>query len=118
MHNIPEPLTRYRFNLSGESISKMWDQQRYARIARESFHRPETALDTLLQEVPPAGAGDERMVFLKNSYTYLVEELVRLGRSREATQLVARSIGDVSWSFAGSLAHRQLTRWYDSKFSR
>lgn len=112
MHNIAEPLIRYRINLSGESVREMWEQRRYARIAMESYRRPDAALEDLWHEVPAGGVGDERIVFLKQNYAFFVGELLRLGRAREASRLLVRCGRDVSWSYAASLASRELRELY------
>jgi glycosyltransferase involved in cell wall biosynthesis len=108
MHNIPEPLTRYRINVKGVSVRRMWHQRMFHHVAWASLQRPEEPLDHLWHEIVANQSSEDRIRFLRSSYSYLVDELIQLARVKEVRELLVRAGVDAGWPFASSLLLEQL----------
>jgi glycosyltransferase involved in cell wall biosynthesis len=94
--NIPEPLLRYRFSVSGMTLGRKWEQLRYVNLAQELHREPGISLgeaerraDVRLQHV-------DRRWFMRQVASGTVDELVRLRLWRDGRRLAtafAREIG-------------------------
>jgi glycosyltransferase involved in cell wall biosynthesis len=95
--NIPVPLLRYRFSVSGMTLGKKWEQSLFTKMAVVSYMHPKWDFDEVRRQ---AGAELE-----KGGKNYFLEQ-VALGTIRELTRLGLK--GDamrVLWAFS-----RQLDR--------
>jgi glycosyltransferase involved in cell wall biosynthesis len=94
--NIPEPLLRYRFSVSGMTLGRKWEQLRYVHLAQEIHREPGISLaeaerraDGRLQEV-------DRRWFMNQVASGTIDELMRLRLWRDGRRLAtafAREIG-------------------------
>jgi glycosyltransferase involved in cell wall biosynthesis len=94
--NIPQPLLRYRFSVSGMTLGRKWEQLRYVHLAQEMHREPGISLaeaerraDERLQQV-------DRRWFMKQVASGTVDELARLRMWRDGRRLArafAREIG-------------------------
>jgi glycosyltransferase involved in cell wall biosynthesis len=94
--NIPEPLLRYRFSVSGMTLGRKWEQLRYVHLAQEIHREPGISLaeaerraDGRLQQV-------DRRWFMNQVASGTIDELMRLRLWRDGRRLAtafAREIG-------------------------
>jgi glycosyltransferase involved in cell wall biosynthesis len=102
--NIPEPLLRYRFSISGMTLGRKWEQLRYVYLAQEMHRQPgielaeaELRADERLQQL-------DRRSFMRQVATGTVEELARLRLWKDGRRLVR--------AFAREIGARETARLY------
>jgi glycosyltransferase involved in cell wall biosynthesis len=86
--NIPEPLLRYRFSVSGQSLGDRWHQARYAQMATIANRHPEWGLDRVRLE---AGTELERIGkgwFLEDVARGTMRELIGLRLYGDALRIL------------------------------
>jgi len=93
--NIPVPLNRYRYSMSGMTLSRKWEQLYYfflAQAAQEDSSQPfavcEKAARKRLEET-------DRSVFMTIVAGATAEELVRLGYFRDSLKLLRLFAGEI-----------------------
>jgi glycosyltransferase involved in cell wall biosynthesis len=76
--NIPEPLLRYRFSVSGMTLGRKWQQALYTHMAVISSRYPERSLDQVRQEAEGELESLGKEWFLEQVARGTIEELIRL----------------------------------------
>lgn len=97
MYNIPEPLVRYRINVSGFSIKNAWNCRIYSLVAKVSHEQPTRSLEDILRVVRESFTDDQRATALRSDFRYYVGELLRLGRFNEAIALISQSLDSIGF---------------------
>jgi glycosyltransferase involved in cell wall biosynthesis len=98
--NIPVPLLRYRFSITGMTLGKKWEQVLFTQIALLSHLHPEWNDERLRQE---AAAQREQMGkewFLEQVARGTVRELIQLNLCADAVKLL--------WKFSGQLGPARM----------
>jgi glycosyltransferase involved in cell wall biosynthesis len=102
--NIPAPLIRYRFSMSGMTLSRKWEQMYYvilAQVAHENMDQPFAVFENDAREKL---AKVDRSKFMNHVAMGTAEELVRLGYLTECFKLLSffsREIGHLKAFFIG-----------------
>ena len=102
--NIPAPLLRYRFSVTGMTLGRKWQQALHAKMALISSGHPEWSLDRVRQE---AAAELERLgkgPFLEQVARGTIEELIRLRLWGDALRVLRTFSGQLDRGRAIPLA--------------
>jgi hypothetical protein len=106
--NIPEPLLRYRFSVSGMTLGRKWEQLRYVHLAQEmhrepgiSFAEAERRADERLRQV-------DRRWFMKQVASGTVDELARLRLWRDGRRLARAFVREIGARESSRLFWRLL----------
>lgn len=100
--NIPVPLLRYRFSISGMTLGKKWEQALFTRMAVVSYLYPDWSWEQVREE---AAAQLEKMGkgwFLEQVVRGTVRELLRLDLRADAIRVL--------WTFSRQLEGRRMSR--------
>jgi glycosyltransferase involved in cell wall biosynthesis len=108
--NIPQPLLRYRFSVSGMTLGRKWEQLRYVHLAQEmhrqpgiSFSEAERRADERLQRV-------DRRWFMRQVASGTVDELARLRLWRDGRRLARAFVREIGARESARLYWRLLSR--------
>lgn len=82
--NIPVPLLRYRFSVSGMTLGKKWEQALYTQMAIVSHRCPEWSVERVREQAALEREALGKDAFLLGVARGTVEELLRLGQERDA----------------------------------
>jgi len=77
--NIPEPLLRYRFSVTGMTLGRKWQQALYTKMAVISSRHPERSLDQVRQEAAAELESRGKGWFLEQVARGTIQELICLG---------------------------------------
>ena len=95
--NLPEPLLRYRFSVTGMTLGRKWQQALYTRMAMIANRHPERSLDQVRQEAAAELENLGKGWFLEQVARGTIRELIRLRLFGDALRIL--------WTFS-----RQLDR--------
>jgi len=95
--NLPEPLLRYRFSITGMTLGRKWEQALYTRMALLSNRLPGQSLDEVRRQAAIELEREGKGWFLEQVARGTIEELIRLRLVGEAARVL--------WTFS-----RQLER--------
>jgi hypothetical protein len=76
--NIPEPLLRYRFSVTGMTLGRKWQQALYTKMAVISSRHPERSLDQVRQEAAAELESRGKGWFLEQVARGTIQELICL----------------------------------------
>jgi len=76
--NIPEPLLRYRFSVSGLTLGRKWQQLLYTKMAVISSRDPERNLDQVREEAAAELESLGKVRFLEQVAQGTIQELIHL----------------------------------------
>jgi glycosyltransferase involved in cell wall biosynthesis len=102
--NIPEPLLRYRFSVSGMTLGRKWEQLRYVHLAQEMHREPGISLTEAERRADEHLLGVDRRWFMKQVAGGTVDELARLRLWGDGRRLAT--------AFAGEIGVRESARLY------
>lgn len=88
--NIPVPLLRYRFVVSGITLARKWEQYYYVFLAKLSDERPNEPLEKLEPEARARHESNDRQYFLSCVAKGTAEELIRLRHWGEAVAVLRK----------------------------
>ena len=98
--NLPEPLLRYRFSVTGMTLGRKWQQALYTKMAVIASRHPERSLDQVRQEADAEREAMGKGWFLEQVARGTIQELIRL-----------RLFGDalsVLWTFSRQLDRKRV----------
>jgi glycosyltransferase involved in cell wall biosynthesis len=97
--NIPVPLLRYRFSISGMTLGKKWQQAHYWQMAIASHLHPDWSHEQIREEASKALEQLGKDYFLEQVAKGTIQELVRLGLGWDAMRVL--------WLFSRQLSRRK-----------
>jgi glycosyltransferase involved in cell wall biosynthesis len=109
--NLPEPLLRYRFSVSGMTLSNKWEQYYYVQLAQLSYLKPDVALASLFDEAKARREEQNRQVFMEGVHDGTIRELVALKHWSDALALAKKSIRELGWRSGTSKYFYVLKSW-------
>jgi len=86
--NIPEPLLRYRFSVTGLTLGRKWQQALYTKMAAISSRHPEWSLDRVRQAAEGELESRGKGWFLEQVARGTMEELIRLRLLGDALRIL------------------------------
>jgi glycosyltransferase involved in cell wall biosynthesis len=99
--NIPEPLLRYRFSVTGLTLGRKWQQALYTKMAAISSRHPEWSLDRVRQAAEGELESRGKGWFLEQVARGTMEELIRLRLLGDALRIL--------WTYSRQLdRHRAI----------
>jgi glycosyltransferase involved in cell wall biosynthesis len=107
--NIPEPLLRYRFSVSGATLGRKWEQLRYVHLAQETHREPGISVTDAERRADERLQAVDRRWFMKQVATGTVEELIRLRLWKDGRRLVRSFVREIGASEAALLYARLLS---------
>lgn len=100
--NIPEPLLRYRFSVTGMTLSRKWEQLFYVYLA-QAAHEAEEKTIAEVREIAEQMLGKmDKTYFIRQVAIGTIAELVSLKLWRDAVNLV--------WQFSADIGFQSSAR--------
>lgn len=93
--NIPAATIRYRFSISGMTLSRKWEQLYFVFLAQVAHENPERSISACDKEARERLDSIERASFMRCVVKGTAEELLRLGYFRETCKLIRNFSGDM-----------------------
>lgn len=106
MANIPVALLRYRFSVTGMTLSRKWEQLYYFFLAQVVQEGPEMPFAAHEQRARERLAETDRSFFMGAVAAATAEELVRLGFYAETLKLLRNFTREIGWRKVMSIAYR------------
>ena len=98
--NIPEPLLRYRFSVTGMTLGRKWQQALYTKMAVIASRHPERSLDLVRQEAEAELESIGKGWFLEQVARGTMHELIRLRLFNDALRVL--------WTFSRQLDRKRV----------
>ncbi len=95
--NITEPLLRYRFSVTGMTLSRKWEQLFYVYLAQVANEDGERDFESICEIAKERLAKMDKKHFLAQVATGTVKELVSLKLWKDAIKLILQFSGDVDF---------------------
>jgi glycosyltransferase involved in cell wall biosynthesis len=100
--NIPQPLLRYRFSMSGMTLGRKWQQMYYVYLAQAAHRHPDAEMATLHEEAKALLAATDRSYYFSQVLEGTLRELVNLHLWGDAYRLI--------WGFSREVGWRRSSR--------
>ncbi len=98
--NLPEPLLRYRFSVTGMTLGRKWQQALYTKMAVIANRHPERSLDQVRQEADAELESLGKGWFLEQVARGTIQELIRLRLFGDALRVL--------WTFSRQLDRKRV----------
>lgn len=95
--NIPEPLLRYRFSVTGMTLSRKWEQLFYVYLALAAYREEREPIEKISKVARVMLENMDRKYFLNQVATGTVTELVSLKLWKDAIDLVSCFYVDIGF---------------------
>lgn len=86
--NVPLPLLRYRYSVSGITLARKWEQLFYVLMAQTSHEFPEMALDLVREIATRRQQEYNKKRFLRDVAGGTCRDLLRLGQRKETFRIL------------------------------
>ena len=108
--NIPVALLRYRFSVTGMTLSRKWEQLYYVFLALACYENPVQTFSYYEQVAKEKLSAIHKADFLEHVATCTAKELFQLGFIKDARRLLYHFSGDIGWKRAWKIGWNLYSR--------
>ena len=98
--NIPEPLLRYRFSVSGMTLSRKWEQLFYVYLALASYEEETKSIELATEDAQKMLGKMDKIYFLNQVARGTITELICLKLWKDAIDLTIKFSNDIGWKYS------------------
>lgn len=113
--NIPQPLLRYRFSLSGMTLSRKWEQLYFVYLAQIAHKHPEFPFSEVEATAQQQLSETDKQYFMQQVAIGTINELIDLKQWWDALLLVRQFTNDIGGRRSAALLKTIIKAWLPRK---